>query len=317
MAEKILSICIPTYNRADILDCTLSHLVNETAFLEGKVEICISNNASTDHTEEVVMKYIAQFNDGIIYHKNKKNTEIIDGNFPIVAQLASGTFIKFLNDYAYFRPEELDKMINLIEQSIEKKELLFFSNGNIIENNNEFIFCNNFNEFVSNASYWTTWVLCAGFWKEDFDKIQNRDRFIDKFMWCPDNYFKLVYSGRKTIIYNKSFCEIQNLKSKGGYNPFFVFGINYLSLYMEYLDNHMLNKNIYKKEKYKLFRHYLLNLYYLYVIAKSKDNFSFNNTNAFKNLLVNYKFNLYFYLGIGYKYIYYQFTKIYKLFFKF
>ena len=50
MYNKLLSLCIPTYNRADILKETLTKLVLEPAFILGRVEICISDNASTDHT---------------------------------------------------------------------------------------------------------------------------------------------------------------------------------------------------------------------------------------------------------------------------
>jgi glycosyltransferase involved in cell wall biosynthesis len=54
-----LSICIPTYNRADILD----HCLTELAPLKdcGKsVEIVLSDNGSTDHTPEVVAAHVAR-----------------------------------------------------------------------------------------------------------------------------------------------------------------------------------------------------------------------------------------------------------------
>ena len=54
----VLSICIPTYNRAKILDETLFNLTNESVFQEtNDVEIVISNNNSPDNTEEVCQKY--------------------------------------------------------------------------------------------------------------------------------------------------------------------------------------------------------------------------------------------------------------------
>ena len=138
MPEIILSICIPTYNRADILDKTLSNLVTEPAFQSEKIEICISDNASTDNTETVVKKYKNQYNN-IIYNRNKVNTGFADSNFPIVSSLATGTFIKYLNDYAYFIPGELDKMIDFIHDKKNEKPLLFFSNNNINNKTTEII----------------------------------------------------------------------------------------------------------------------------------------------------------------------------------
>lgn len=303
MSKKILSICIPTYNRGEILDKTLSELVQEPSFLSGKIEICISDNASHDNTEAVVRKYIFKYGN-IVYNRNAKNTKIIDGNFPIVASLASGTFIKFLNDYASFIPGELDKMIRFIETNIQGKPVLFFSNNSLHDKNSELIYCETLNQFVEHASYWSTWVLAAGFWREDFLSIRDRDRSIEKFMWCPDNYLRLMNSGRRAIIYNRKFCYFQDLKSKGGYNVFNTFGISYLSLYDEYLESGMLNRKVFEIEKYKLFRFYIMDWYYTLIIADNKI-YTFDKSNPIKYLLKNYRYKPYLYIGIIYLYIKY------------
>lgn len=294
MPEKILSICIPTFNRAELLDETLSHLVLEPSFLLGKIEICISDNASPDSTSEIAKKYSDKY-ENIIYNRNKENTGIIDGNFPIVASMASGTFIKFLNDYASFIPGELDKLIKFIEVNEKEKPILFFPNNNLINETREIIYCNSFDHFVQTASYWTTWVLAAGFWKEDFLSIIDRDRSVEKFMWCPDNYLRLIDSGRKTIINNRKILQTQETKSKGGYNLFKIFGENYLSLYKPYLQAGKLQNTTYQIEKYKLLRYYLLPTTINYLLT---PNYTFKLNNAFKILFKEYKWNLYFYFNI-------------------
>lgn len=296
MHEKILSICIPTYNRSEVLDKSLSQFVKEPSFLDKSIEICISDNASTDNTEEIVKKYTNKF-DNIIYHKNKKNTGVIDGNFPIVGSLATGTFIKFLNDYAYFYPGELDRMITFIKKNEREKPVLLFTNNNYIESKNEILECKGINEFVKHASYWITWVLCAGFWRIDFENIRDRDRSISKFMWCPDNYLKLVSSGRKAIIYNRKFAFEQPLKSKGGYNLFKTFSIDYLSMYDEYLNNHQLDKKVYEKEKYKLMRYFFSSWLYTLKFVNT-NNYNFGVKNAFDILKKTYGKHLYFYIII-------------------
>ena len=56
MNEPLLSICIPTYNRAAILQETsrlLIRAIKESGHLS-EVEICISDNASTDRTPDVI-----------------------------------------------------------------------------------------------------------------------------------------------------------------------------------------------------------------------------------------------------------------------
>ena len=47
--QPLLSICIPTYNRAKILDRALENIERE---------LVIFNNCSKDDTQEIVYKYI-------------------------------------------------------------------------------------------------------------------------------------------------------------------------------------------------------------------------------------------------------------------
>ena len=54
--EKILTVAIPTYNRAKYLDLLLSGLLSQVEDLRGWVDIVISDNCSTDGTREVVRR---------------------------------------------------------------------------------------------------------------------------------------------------------------------------------------------------------------------------------------------------------------------
>lgn len=53
----LLSICIPTYNRAEYLPALLDSLLP----FANQIEIAISDNASTDNTETVIAPYAAKF----------------------------------------------------------------------------------------------------------------------------------------------------------------------------------------------------------------------------------------------------------------
>lgn len=53
--KPLLSICIPTYNHAELLKLLVS-LVPQL-LLTGSVEIVVSDNCSTDHTAEIVGAY--------------------------------------------------------------------------------------------------------------------------------------------------------------------------------------------------------------------------------------------------------------------
>ncbi|WP_172917222.1 glycosyltransferase family 2 protein [Capnocytophaga canis] len=89
-----LSVCIPTYNRCEILKDTLEGVI--TFFVERNVEVCISNNASTDGTDEYI-KELVRLYPSIKYNKQVKNVSI-DENMVDVILMATGDYIFPLGD---------------------------------------------------------------------------------------------------------------------------------------------------------------------------------------------------------------------------
>ena len=71
--SKLLSITIPTYNRAPILDEQIAKLKSEFEALSDaereQVEIFISNNASTDDTADVIARWQAAFPELHVFHQ--------------------------------------------------------------------------------------------------------------------------------------------------------------------------------------------------------------------------------------------------------
>ena len=82
-----LSICIPTYNRAAFLGEALDSVIRQAT---DEVEIVVSDNASTDHTEALVREYQARF-PRIRYHRNPENLGA-DRNFLKVVELGQGEY---------------------------------------------------------------------------------------------------------------------------------------------------------------------------------------------------------------------------------
>lgn len=97
MNRPILSICIPTYNRADYLrDALLSIFVQLTPELSHMVEVVVADNASADHTEEVAKEFTGKI-DRFVYVKNPDNVGF-DGNINIVVRASSGRYCWYLGD---------------------------------------------------------------------------------------------------------------------------------------------------------------------------------------------------------------------------
>jgi len=58
--KKLLTIAIPTYNRAQYLDKQLAWIAQAIKGYESEIELYVSDNCSTDNTQEVVAKWRAQ-----------------------------------------------------------------------------------------------------------------------------------------------------------------------------------------------------------------------------------------------------------------
>lgn len=88
--KPTISICIPTFNRADYLEQTLQSVVHQTI---KPFEVIIVDNASTDNTPQIAARY-KKF--GFTYIRNPKNLGMV-GNYNRCLALAQGDYISFLH----------------------------------------------------------------------------------------------------------------------------------------------------------------------------------------------------------------------------
>lgn len=113
MSSAKLSICIPTWNRAELLRLFLENLATEIRGLESEVEIVIADNASTDHTAEVV----AQSGLPIVYGKQPKTVGITKNIFFAVCDLAHCEFTWLLGDDDLILPGGIRRVLDSMKQA--------------------------------------------------------------------------------------------------------------------------------------------------------------------------------------------------------
>ncbi len=123
MADQnpILSVCIPTFNRAKMLEEALNAVIVQIVdnSLELMVEINISDNASSDNTQEIVNAVQNIHPQLKIYtHKQRENIGP-DGNIYSSLKMAHGTWAWILSDDDIIIPGTLIKLINLLKESAE------------------------------------------------------------------------------------------------------------------------------------------------------------------------------------------------------
>lgn len=91
----MLSICIPTFNRASSLDRLLSNISEEATGLGEGIEVCISDNGSKDNTQAVISKWEKQM--PISKNRNSANRGF-DVNVIMALRLAKGRFAWLMGD---------------------------------------------------------------------------------------------------------------------------------------------------------------------------------------------------------------------------
>ncbi|WP_151736549.1 glycosyltransferase family 2 protein [Paenibacillus tengchongensis] len=112
-----LSICIPTWNRAEKLKECLNKFISQIVELEDEVEIIVSDNASTDNTKDIMYELCSKH--GFIkYFSNEVNLGF-DGNFLSLINYANGEYIFFCSDDDVLLEEGLRKILNIIKQNEE------------------------------------------------------------------------------------------------------------------------------------------------------------------------------------------------------
>lgn len=123
--SKLLTLAIPTYNRATELKRQLAWIAQEIKGFESECEIFISDNDSTDNTQEVVEKWQKLFNTELIYHKNKTNIGLIQ-NIGCCLQASKTKYIWTIGDDDPIQDGTLAYVVRNLQQN-PRLSLLFLN----------------------------------------------------------------------------------------------------------------------------------------------------------------------------------------------
>lgn len=107
-----ISICIPQYNRIQYLVASLEIIKKQTYH---DIEIVISDDCSTDNTEEIIFALIKDYKYPIVYNRNDQNMGY-DYNYRKCISLASGKYaIVIGNDDSIFGENSIHKIVEFIK----------------------------------------------------------------------------------------------------------------------------------------------------------------------------------------------------------
>lgn len=109
MKTPKVSVLIPTYNYAHLLDVTIQSVLDQT-FTD--FELIIVDNCSKDNTVEVVSKYLSDSR--VSFYRNDRNLGLT-GNWNRCLELAKGEYIKYLCADDKFHPQILEKYVPVMD----------------------------------------------------------------------------------------------------------------------------------------------------------------------------------------------------------
>lgn len=94
---KLLTISIPTHNRCECLKRSLEILLPQVLMYKDDVDLLISDNNSSDNTENYVKQFLEKFPNSFRYNKNQKDEGYLY-NFNIGVHLANSKYVYLLGD---------------------------------------------------------------------------------------------------------------------------------------------------------------------------------------------------------------------------
>ena len=131
MDDKLISIIIPTYNRASILGQTLDSVLRQTYT---NWECIVVDDGSTDATDKLLAKY-CMLDPRFKYFKRPKE-KLKGGNVcrNLGFELSKGGFIKWLDSDDLLSDDLLFSQINTLKTSLDNKYIIATSRWNYFKN---------------------------------------------------------------------------------------------------------------------------------------------------------------------------------------
>lgn len=267
--KPIVSICIPTYGRVEILKNTLDSIFTQWVENE-KFEVCISDNSPTDETEQMLKMYYSD-KTNLVYNKSTCEGFL---NSIEALKLGKGKFLKLHNNYTKFREGCLLKFIDFVSEYDDEKTTLFFTFGSINQDS-DYVSYDSFDIFMYSISYFSTWSTSFGIMSKDFQNICSKDFKFDK-MFPHTSLLFAMDSNKKFMVNNINYFNNQDVGQKGGYNLPQIFGTRYIGMCKDLLLENKISEKTYDSIKQGILT-FIADWYLNVKFFAKKYTFSFDN----------------------------------------
>ncbi len=125
--KPLLSICVPTYKRVDLLLRTLRSVRSSC----DEVEIIVTDNTEDDSTRHAVEGFFKDYSGRWRYHANGFPDDLpgfamMVGNHNQGVELARGRYIYIIHDDDYVLPGSVERMVELLKGEAGSHEVIVF-----------------------------------------------------------------------------------------------------------------------------------------------------------------------------------------------
>ena len=127
MNDILISIIIPTYNRANVLEQTLNSVLKQTYT---NWECIVVDDGSTDATDKLLAEYCRQDSRFQCHKRPKERPKGGNTCRNLAFELSKGSFIKWLDSDDVLSDDLLLSQINAVSTSLESKYILATSKWN-------------------------------------------------------------------------------------------------------------------------------------------------------------------------------------------
>lgn len=275
-SKIILSICIPTYNRAKFLKNNLESLYKQINDINCKyVEVMVSNNCSTDNTHSVVQEYLHRGME-ITYYKNESNLGF-DGNFLQCIYQAKGKYVLLLGDDDLLLDGSLDTLVELL--STDEYGIVYISGCSYSNRDikgpkiSEVTIASqtytDINTFLQKEQVYITFISGNVFNKSLIPKFDTEVYKKTNILQVPFYLYAACRSKKNLFLKEKFLATGGNGDNNGGYGLFQTFGVSLFDILFMFKKEGISEDTI----KY-IANHVLLEFFPFFIIlARRKGNF--------------------------------------------
>ncbi|WP_347254302.1 glycosyltransferase family 2 protein [Leminorella grimontii] len=237
MSEILLSICIPTYNRYFYLKRLLDSILPQLVCVKEKIEVIISDNASSDETIHLCDEYAREYS-FFRYSQNSKN-EGPDYNIHNVFNCATGRYVWVIGDDEIVIENAIKNIIFLLDK--HQPNFIFLNNiGNLnctinhpSSNPVKYLVTDNSERFSKLIGVYVTFISGCIINKSILDINSDHKKLIGSYL-VQLSWVLPSLSHRGVHIFVQTPLIIAQQDNSGGYKYVTVFAINFLDIIRSY-----------------------------------------------------------------------------------